>query len=141
MENETIKNIIQQEFVKRCRNNESYSLRAFARSLGVDQSLLSKILRGKRAITQKLALTICSTLGIESEKVKQVFNEEQGSELNYKMIAEDIFAMISDWYHYAILELIKIKDFSSNVKWIANTLSITPSEVQIAIERLGLSST
>ncbi len=48
----------------------------------------------------------------------------------------DTFAIISDWYHYAILELTHVKDFKSDTIWISKRLGITKSEANVAIERL-----
>ena len=48
----------------------------------------------------------------------------------------DTFAIISDWYHYAILELIKLKHFKADARWIAKTLNLPVSAVKIATERL-----
>jgi len=58
------------------------------------------------------------------------------SNVNYNQLTLDAFQVISDWYHYAILELISIKGFQPNSKWIAPKLGITVSEVNIAVERL-----
>jgi len=48
----------------------------------------------------------------------------------------DTFAIISEWQYYAILELLKIQGFQSKPAWIAARLGVTPSEANIAIERL-----
>lgn len=44
--------------------------------------------------------------------------------------------MISEWYHYAILELTYVSGFKSEAKWIAKKLSITVEEAKAATERL-----
>jgi uncharacterized protein (TIGR02147 family) len=54
----------------------------------------------------------------------------------FQQITLDTFAIISDWYHYAILELIRVRNFKGDAQWIAKALGITKSEVNIAIERL-----
>jgi uncharacterized protein (TIGR02147 family) len=48
----------------------------------------------------------------------------------------DQFSVIADWYHSAILELIAVKGFRSDARWIAKRLGITVSEANTAIERL-----
>jgi len=55
---------------------------------------------------------------------------------DYKQLAIDSFAIISDWHHYAILELIHVESFESDINWIANALGIKMMEAKIAIERL-----
>ena len=48
----------------------------------------------------------------------------------------DKFSVISEWYHYAILELTYVSGFKADYKWIARKLSITVEEAKVAIERL-----
>lgn len=61
------------------------------------------------------------------------FREE---ERDFNQISRDSFAVISDWYHYAILELTHISTFRSESKWIANRLGVSVNEINAAIERL-----
>lgn len=44
--------------------------------------------------------------------------------------------MISDWQHFAILELTHLKNFKSCPKWVAETLDLSETLVQESIERL-----
>lgn len=50
----------------------------------------------------------------------------------------DKFKLVSRWIHFAILEMVNLKDFSSNSKWIAGKLRFKTSEreIQNAIARL-----
>lgn len=53
----------------------------------------------------------------------------------------DGFAVISDWYHFAILDLTQVKGFKPDPKWIARKLGIEASEATAAmyrLKRLGL---
>jgi uncharacterized protein (TIGR02147 family) len=43
---------------------------------------------------------------------------------------------MSDWYHYAILELIKIENFPHTTFDFSRALGITKSEANIAVERM-----
>jgi uncharacterized protein (TIGR02147 family) len=60
----------------------------------------------------------------------------QAGILRFEQLTEDRFALIADWYHYAILELTLLKPFRGEPAWIAKKLGITVSEVNIAVERL-----
>jgi uncharacterized protein (TIGR02147 family) len=51
-------------------------------------------------------------------------------------IQEDTFKIISDWYHFAILELITLRDFRSDPTWIARRLGISKALVEGAVGRL-----
>jgi len=50
---ERLRTILKNEFSRRRQLNPRYSLRAFARSVDLEHSTLSQLLRGKRAMTWK----------------------------------------------------------------------------------------
>jgi uncharacterized protein (TIGR02147 family) len=68
--------------------------------------------------------------------IQQRKEERQQIAENFKPLTLEMFRMISDWYHLAILELIKCKGFKSDSRWIATQLGITPFEAKEAIARL-----
>jgi uncharacterized protein (TIGR02147 family) len=129
---------LQEELLKRCRTNRGYSLRAFARALDIESSALSKILNGKRAVTPKMYARLSSRLNLspseqlEFDPKKSTFTKE----VERRTLTNDLFQVIADWYHYAILELTQLDDFQGSPRWIAKTLGITATEATIAIERL-----
>lgn len=137
---------LQEELVKRCQTNSNYSLRAFAKFLNIDSSRLSKILNGKRPINLELTEKFGEKLGLDFaliENLKSRLNGKKEKKYNatdinnnYFEISVDIFEVISDWQHYAILELMKLADFDSNPQWIANKLGISLYETKATIERL-----
>src|SRR5437870_2408839 len=105
------RHLLQQELLKRCKNNPMYSLRAFARALRIEPSALSSILRNKRPITEKMKRRLGIELGLTPVQLKKFqiparkAKDLQKSKLDFQKITLDTFAIISDWYHYAILEL------------------------------------
>lgn len=94
MQSQEFKIYLQSELVKRCKVNPSYSLRAFARHLEVEPSYLSKILRGKRPLTQKKIHAFSQHLGINPE-----INLYETSEDRFRQLSHDQFTVISEWYH------------------------------------------
>ncbi len=60
---------------------------------------------------------------------------EEGAPIYYEL-EDAAFKVISDWYHFAILELAKLKSFKINPEWIARKLAITPEEAKNAVARL-----
>lgn len=138
---------LQSEFTNRCRKNPRYSLRAFSQLLKMDPSSVSQILSGKRQASVKVINHICMVLGSapqdrdsfirkSKEKVKKSKFSIPAQDESYELLAEDAFAIISDWYHFAILELINVDGFISKPYWCARALGISTSEAQIAIERM-----
>lgn len=136
------KQLLQDELVARCRTNPNYSLRSFARSLQVEPSALSQMINGKRPITEKMKMRLGMALGLSTDQLRhlpttpETAPENTHAKARFQQLTLDTFAVISDWYHYAILELTYVEDFKSDSTWISQRLGITKSEVNIAIERL-----
>jgi transcriptional regulator with XRE-family HTH domain len=133
------KQLLQEELVERCRTNPNYSLRSFARSLRVEPSALSQIINGKRPLTQKMKLRLGAALGMSATELKKYTRDDDSGNpkvSHYQQLTLDSFAIISDWYHYAILELTHTEGFRPDPAWISKRLGITKSEVNVALERL-----
>ena len=135
------RSLLQEELIARCRRNSSYSLRSFAKSMGISHSALAEMMNGKRKITKNSIEKLGLTLGLSFDDIIQFqgishigISAPQIS--NYQQITIDQFAVISDWYHFAILELIKIKDFPHTTADFSRALGISRSEANIALERL-----
>lgn len=131
---------LQDELVNRCKENPSYSLRAYARDLQIDNSALSKILSGKRKLGKNLTRKLLKRLDLDSSSLEHILKNMDDTlskgEMDYKQLAIDSFAVISDWHHYAILELIRVDQFQSDIGWISRALDMKSFEVKAAIERL-----
>lgn len=123
---------LQDEYSRRCRTNSSYSLRAFAKQLGFDSSTLSQILSGKRKVSDKTVQKVTEKIGTPPS----ITNPTTVHDSKYMLLSMDAFTVISDWYHYAILDLTLIKGFKSEVPWIASKLNISTLDAKLAIERL-----
>jgi transcriptional regulator with XRE-family HTH domain len=128
--------LLQEELVNRCRQNPNYSLRSFARALKVEPSALSQIINGKRPLTEKMKLRLGMALGLSTKQIEKIPTSQNVSISSYQQIAMDSFAIVSDWYHYAIIELTYLEEFKPEATWISRRLGITKSEANIAIERL-----
>jgi hypothetical protein len=127
---------IQKEFIDRCRKNPAYSLRAFSKYLEIDQSFLSKLLKGQRSITKELSEAIGPKLGLKPAQVKALFASGTASMPGFLSLSDDEFEFLSEWHHFAILELSKTNDFDPDPLKIARRLGIHIEEVRSAIDRL-----
>lgn len=133
------KNYLQEELILRCKKNPAYSLRSFARTLGVSPSFLSKLLNGQRRITDKVFNKITTNLNLEPDFVSSFKADNAATtepEMRFNNLHLEYFKIISDWYHYALLELTHIKGFKNEPEWIAAKLGITVNQIKAAIERL-----
>ena len=134
----TISDFLNDEFLRRCRKNQSYTLSAFARSLKVDTSTLSKIMKGLRTPGKRAVLALAAKLKLDSETAARLTDPKRATQAqaSYQQISLDHFHIIADWYHYAILELMVLRDFAPDTAWIAKALKISSTEAQEAVERL-----
>ena len=138
---------LQTELARRCAENPQYSLRAFAKYLGIDHSSLSQLLRGKRQFTEKTIRKFGVRLGLDEAVIVGWIQEEQRlaqseeSAHQVRQLTQDVASLMTDVNHYAILELTRIQGFQPDSRWIARVLGISVDEVNIALQcliRLGL---
>lgn len=137
--------ILKGVFLKRQNKNPSYSLRAFAKSLGISHTALSLIFSGKRDINSKLIAKVADKLDLSFRQRKLFLAEHnhgltskdnENTEETFNLIDEDQFNLISEWQHYAILSLLETKDFKMDYDWIAKRLGISSLLAKSSIERL-----
>jgi uncharacterized protein (TIGR02147 family) len=133
---EKVKLILLEEYVKAQARNPNYSMRAYARKVGVSQAAISQILAGKRPLTKKSALTILKSLDKDPSEISEIISQDEGRVEKYRSIDMDSFKLISDWHYYAILSLVETKTFNSSAKWIAKRLGLSQLVAQEAIDRL-----
>lgn len=122
-----------------------YSLRAFARDVGVPAPVLSEVLRGKRAVTRALAEKICAGLALattEAEHLMVDFRDQRSFPANaFVQLDQDVFSAVSDWHYFAILSLAELDSFRSSPRWVAARLGVTTERARAALAtlaRLGL---
>jgi transcriptional regulator with XRE-family HTH domain len=131
--------VLKRELQVRCENNAGYSLRAFARDLGISPAALSSILNRKRRLTNSMKLKLALRINLPSadiQKYCQIETNSPSQNLLFSHINEDLFAIISDWYHMAILELVNIDGFELNAANVSKRLKISVSDANFALERL-----
>ena len=126
--------------------NTAFSVRAFAKSLDLQPSATNEILKGQRQVSKKMAEKIAEKLKLdptERSNLLSGFNDENRSApasvetiKKSRRIKEDEFKFISDWVHFAILSLINVEDFSSDIDWIAGRLGVSALEIRKALLRL-----
>ncbi len=132
---EDLRNLLQEEFLKRMKKNPQFSMRAFAQILDLDSGHLSRILAGKRGVGSKIRRKMLANLQLDVKTLESLVSLKK-KEIDYKTLTIEHFKLISDWYHYAILELTRISEFKSDHKWIAKKLNISVNQVNMAVERL-----
>lgn len=134
---EAIRTAIQRTFIERCRKNGAYSLRAYAKYLEVDQSHLSKILKGQRSFSRDFAQAVAPKLGVTAADVKNLFTEGTRAMPGFLALSDDELELIGEWHHFAILELLKLEGFEFDEANVASRLMIHVEEAREAISRLA----
>ncbi len=152
---------LQNEYYTRKAKNPFYSLRAFAKKIGLPPGRLSEILTGKRNLTLITGRKIVKSLGYDhnNEQAKILIDLITNYQSNFRFqkrplrnlpstesfnqyqLTTDKFELISNWYYYGILNLIHTRGFKDEPKWIANRLGISTVDVKMAMDtlkRLGL---
>jgi len=144
------------EFDLRRQRNPQYSLRAYARDLGLAAPKLSEILRGKCGLSETSAQKLIPKLGLTSDEAEvfiqmviakharsprqrleaQTQLKQSSTSLRFSELSLESFKIIADWYHFAILELTEVSGFRSEVNWIASRLGLDRTTTSEAIQRL-----
>ena len=151
------KHILKQVLSERTAMNPSYSLRAFARDLELSPQQLSNVINGKRGLGPDLAKETVVKLGLDPidqdfflESLKAQFSKSKTQRIvsqaklkslertsSAKNLEIDLFKIISNWYHLAIVELIKITPKKKQTEtWFSRKLNVPGGEVGLALERL-----
>ncbi len=133
--------LLHQEFLRRKSLNVKYSIRAFAKSIGVTSGRICEYFSGKRKVTLKMAHKI--SLAFKDENQRQSFIraveediEFSSENADYFQLQQDHYEVIAEWHHYAILNLIKLDTFIYDSDWIATRLGITKSKVENSINKM-----
>lgn len=130
---------LQQDLIRRCKANSNYSLRAYSRAIGVSASALSSILNNKRTLTKKMTERLGLKLGLSLGDIQsfiEFHSPKSKAGKFFQPVEVDMFTLLSEWSHFAILELMKVKGFDQSSKWIRKKLNLSISEVNFAVERL-----
>lgn len=130
---------LQAELAARCERNSRYSLRAFANFLAVDHATLSQLLRGKRNMTAPAIRRLGQRIGLTADQIEQYLASVRAPEpggTEVRALAEDAAQVLGQWHAFAILELMRLREFRPDVRWIARMLGVDGGEVQVALQHL-----
>lgn len=149
--------ILRTELARRCEQNRRYSLRAFARDIGISPPMLSEILNRKKGMSVDSAMMVADTLALPPEKAALFCDSVQASHgrteaarriarsrLNqfyqnheFKILNEELTKVLSEWRHVAIMELIGVDAQHSRPEVLAKRLNLSEHEVEDALARLA----
>ena len=138
---------LKQDLSLKQRENPHYSLRAYARDIGVHPSTLSLILKGKRPLPYKNTSLIARKLRLNDSEHTRFMESVLRSKANIDdikipamderfMLDESHFSIIAEWEHYVVLDLFDIESFVATCPEIAARLAITEHRASVVVDNL-----
>jgi DNA-binding MarR family transcriptional regulator len=127
---------LHRELSERLQKNPAYSMRAFARHIDLDQSLLTKVLQGKRRLSPNTVQKILSTLQADASVVDRIIQKTTERAGDFRVMEEEAFNLIKGWHHFAILELMKLASFVPDEDYVSRRLGLHIEVVREALTRL-----
>jgi DNA-binding transcriptional regulator YdaS (Cro superfamily) len=109
------RDLLRDELDRRRARNRRYSLRSFARFLGVDHSTLSQIIRGRRRLTPRTIGPMGERLGLAANVLRECAAGENDA---------------------VVLRVVTRASFRPDVRWIAVRTGLTIDDINISLHRL-----
>lgn len=148
--------VLRLELEERCKRNPQFSMRAFARLIGLKAPHLSAVLSGQKGLSaasaQNAARALRWSVDEEAEFIEMVnaahARNKSVRETSLRNLKKNLekktfqsldlenFKLISDWHHFAILHLFELKDFQPNPAWISKRLGLSESKVLDSLKLL-----
>lgn len=130
-------------FDERREKNKRYSLRAFARDLDIEASLLSKIFRGHYKLTSKMIIRLGQTLGLTNPEIGKILAESRRYEhlKHFSYIDDEVFQAISNWHYFAILRAFDFQEIDRIMPHLPDKLGISREDFDTCLavlSKLGL---
>lgn len=131
------------EYISRKAVNSRYSERAFASAVGLSPGFLKLLFQGKKKLSVARAQEVASRLNFREPKRSKFLKSVRGaadkasSHLSGKnLLQENEFTEISDWFCFAIVELVKVKRGNISMEQVVDELGISKTEVVFAFNQL-----
>lgn len=137
------------ELSRRQRVNQAYSMRSYARFLGLDSGVLSAVLANKRSVPHNAVAAICKKLELKPVEQKMFEAGVSGARRVFQQIGQshphlfaspdDFFLLeeseltyrvLSEWEYFAVLSLFDTVVFREDEGWIAARLRIDRERVR-----------
>lgn len=157
----SVSSFLKAELDARAEKNPSFSLRSFAKELGLSPAYLSQLIGKKKHLSAERRLEVARRLGLDARGMRyfyiltlleqanspeiQMALQKQLHDLQHSYedlsIDAEHFKAIADWYHIAILEMTFLDDFDGTPAALAERLGIselTAVEALVRLERLNL---
>lgn len=138
---------LKDELVQRQRRSAAYSLRAYARDIGVHPATLSQVFKGKRPLPLKDSQTVVNKLALGPkertlflESLYRVKTSIDDIKIDHDterfMLDESHFNVIAEWEHYAVLEMFDLENPEISVAEIVRRFGLSEMRADVVLNNL-----
>lgn len=131
-----LRNFLQQDFEMRKKKNSRYSIRAYAKKIGLSHSALTQIMNGSRPLTKRSIKMISENLKLDPSLAKKMNESHQKDPIHFKQLKLESLQALSKWHCDSLLELFLVEDFKEDSAWMAARLGISQKECESALASL-----
>lgn len=144
--------ILESFFDRKKASQPGYSLRAFARDLGVSPAFASLVMKGKKRLPLRLVDRAVRVLDVDMEsayKLKQEYVPEEilrshrlldrqfmNNHADWVLQERQKLKALRHWFYIAILDLTTCADYDGTVEQIARRLGLALPTVEVALREL-----
>jgi uncharacterized protein (TIGR02147 family) len=149
--------LLSSELERRQARNAAYSARAFAKQIGVSAPFLAQLMRKERALSETKAQAVAAALGwskplqtlfvllVRLEKaggpeasaaLREQIEAVRRRPADFESLDLDAFRLVSDWYHFAIVELCDAAAVPDDPDAVGARLNLDAESAKRAIARL-----
>ncbi len=157
----SVSSFLKGELDSRSDKVPGFSLRSFAKELGLSPAYLSQLIGKKKHLSAERRLEVARRLGLDARGIRYFYTltlleqanspeirttlQKQLHDLQHSYedlsIDAEHFRAIADWYHVAILEMTYLDDFDGTPAALAERLGIdelTAVDALVRLEKLNL---
>ncbi len=129
--------VLEQELHRRKALNPSYSLRAFAKHLGVSRSSLSAVMLGRRKVSKRMFENLLDGLELSPNQLEILNKEKENKDKeNFIQLQSHDMSVLKDWYFFAILNLAQLDENQADAQWVADRLGLPVETANFALKTL-----
>lgn len=134
---QTSTELLNHEYSKRKAKNPTYSLRAFARDLGVSRTVISDVVRGVRRLSNQNIEVVAKSLNLDESTVESLKADLVSVQEESRQLLEGDLSFIEDWHYLAIMNLAKLTHSEFSANWVAERLGISEKIADEALTYLS----
>lgn len=130
-------NALQTDLMQIQKRNPRYSLRRYAKKIGLSYGSLSEILSGKRVLSVANAFKILNSIEIDSSYknlIIALIDSEKRKEV--KLLPNEAAKIIENWEYFAVLNVLEITKNQISQEAISSRLGIAPKKLNSILKNL-----